>query len=593
MDQVWSEIKTAKVNVQVFMPYVIEGGSDMIQGCMAACDSAGAVSMVPVATVVNADSFDRYQYEPFEIAFPTLGYLSAIASVLSMSFLPRARFVEGMIFSITGVAIGLCVALLSCFCAVQARLATSDPTIQPNIGASGARQAVEYNSSASAVAAVFLFFNILAANALRFSRPQFQIPIILYSIYANIAGTFAPTFASMVAVYIFVRQLTTAFLSGFAIAIVCHFLIFPSSSRDVVQADVKSYFALLQKVLNAEREYLESMESADMLHETTDDDGKTTSRFQKASAGLKSSIAALSALQAKLQTTVPYAKREFAYGHVSAKDIGNLFSKLRQIYLPVLGLSSIADIFQRLVSGRNWKTAYNGSNENSTSQVEVGEWNAIMRALHDPFEHVIRGISGGLEHIGYRLKYAKPAKSKKNDVERDPATARPGDAEYLQHLEELNVKFWDRRAEALKVWCVQKNIPFLDYKPETKESADMRLTRMFSSDDSRQQLFLILYMEFLLHAAAKAVIDLVRDADRMATDGTMTKRRFVFPGRRRLRKWLRGAFQIEDTNNEHAIDSYEEAMYTVSLGDAFKKRKNPEHLPPSSVYSVDDILCLC
>ena len=498
-----------------------------------------------------------------------------------------------MIFNIAGVAIGLGVALLSCFCAVQARLATSDSTIQPNIGPSGAHQAVEYNSSASAVAAVFLFFNILAANALRFSRPQFQVPIILYSIYANIAGTFAPTFASMIAVYIFVRQLTTAFLSGFAIAIVCHFVIFPSSSRDVVQTDVKAYFALLQKVLNAEREYLESMESADTLHETIDDDGKTTSRFQKASGGLKSSIAALSALHAKLQTTVPYAKREFAYGHISAKDIGNLFGKLRQIYLPVLGLSSVADIFQRLVKGRNWKSAYDGSNENSTVQAEVEEWNEIMRALHDPFEHAIRGISGGLEHVSYCLKYAKPVKSEKNDVERGLATARPGDAEYLQHLEEVSAKFWDRRAEALKVWCMQKNVPFLDYNPETKESVDMRLTRMFSGDHSRQQLFLILYMEFLLHATAEAVIDLVRDADRMVADGTMTRRRFLFPGRRRLKKWLKGAFKIEDSNNEHAIDSYEEAIYTVSLGDAFKKRKNPEHLPPSSMYSLGGVSRLC
>ena len=101
--------------------------------------------------------------------------------------MPRTKFVQTMLFNIIAICIGAAIALLVCYSSVQARLHTSLPMQTGSAGASGTQQAVEYNSSASAVSAVWLFFNILFANALRFARPQLQLTIILYSIFANIA----------------------------------------------------------------------------------------------------------------------------------------------------------------------------------------------------------------------------------------------------------------------------------------------------------------------------------------------------------------------------------------------------------------------
>jgi hypothetical protein len=77
---------------------------------------------------------------------------------------------------------------------------------------------------------------------------------------------------------------------------------------------------------------------------------------------------------------------------------------------------------------------------------------------------------------------------------------------------------------------------------------------------------------------------MVREADRKVQDGTMSKRRLILPGKKRLAKWLRSAFKVEDGSNDNAMDSSEEKSFTVSLGDAFKQQRDPEHLPAVSSW---------
>ena len=108
-------------------------------------------------------------------------------SILSTAMLPRAKFLQTMMFNVLGACLGSSIALLTCYCSVSARQHTSSSMSTKNIAATGTLVATEYNSSASAVSAILLFFNIMFANALRFSRPQLQTPVILYSIFANIS----------------------------------------------------------------------------------------------------------------------------------------------------------------------------------------------------------------------------------------------------------------------------------------------------------------------------------------------------------------------------------------------------------------------
>ena len=91
-------------------------------------------------------------------------------------------------------------------------------------------------------------------------------------------------------------------------------------------------------------------------------------------------------------------------------------------------------------------------------------------------------------------------------------------------------------------------------------------------------------MEFLLWSTGQAVIDLVRFADIKRSQGVMTRNRLIFPGRKRLKKWILGAFRKEDTSAEHTPDTTEATNVHVELGQAFRERRDPEHLPPTSTW---------
>lgn len=80
--------------------------------------------------------------------------------------------------NIFAICLGAAVALLVVYCSVQARLHTT------NTSAAGSAVAgtVPYNSSASAVSAVWLFVQVFFVNTLKAKYPQFQFPSIMYSI---------------------------------------------------------------------------------------------------------------------------------------------------------------------------------------------------------------------------------------------------------------------------------------------------------------------------------------------------------------------------------------------------------------------------
>ena len=437
------------------------------------------------------------------------------------------------------------------------------------------------------------------ANALRFSRPQLQTPVILYSIFASVSGTYAPIFATMAQSVAFVEQLLKAFLTGFGIATGVHLLVFPRSSRDVVQEEFASYLAALKRVFKAQQKYLWSMEHGDMLEHSVSGKGEAQSDIEKASKDLKAAIRALAGLHAKVHADLPFAQREIAFGHLHAKDYKRLFSLLRSIFLPTLGIGSIVDIFERIADAKGWNkkidqssgTETSHDNDHAARQEEISEWNEIMQTLHQPFESVTNAMTDGIDHAIYGLHFAKQpketgAKGREEDVESKAGVCRPGDPKFSEHLCALDKQFWDNRADALRIWCVQKGVKF----PEGSDlegalcETDMRLMKVTSRETSRQQLYLILYMEYLLHSTSQGVLDLVKFVDEKVVDGTMSRNKLLAPGKKRLKKWFRSAMSNEDGSTEHEPDSAESQIYSVTLGDAFHKQKDPEHMPPTNAW---------
>ena len=81
------------------------------------------------------------------------------------------------------------------------------------------------------------------------------------------------------------------------------------------------------------------------------------------------------------------------------------------------------------------------------------------------------------------------------------------------------------------------------------------------------------------------MLALVEFADSKVSDGTMTRRRLIVPGRRRLKKWLQNSIKEEDSGSDHTPDSNESGAANIYVGDSLKeRRKDPEHLAPENAW---------
>ena len=114
--------------------------------------------------------------------YTTLGYLIGVMTVLSIVIQPRAKFLQTMLMSVLLVCLACAITALAAFCCVQARINTEGLS-QPGTGgpgtsglASKGAQTATYNSSASAVAGVWLFVQIYGISVLRARMPQYTVP---------------------------------------------------------------------------------------------------------------------------------------------------------------------------------------------------------------------------------------------------------------------------------------------------------------------------------------------------------------------------------------------------------------------------------
>ena len=294
----------------------------------------------------------------------------------------------------------------------------------------------------------------------------------------------------------FVQQLMKACLAGFGVATVVNLVIFPTSSRNVVFKGVSSYVVTLQKVIKSQQSYLQSMESKDMLTLVDSSDGKSQPRSENEAGKLKAILAALNGVHTKVMGDLTFAKREIAYGHLNCKDLDELFKLLRSVFIPCLGLGSVADIVERVIDKRGWRDADNSE----SSAREMEQWNEIMRTLHRPFEQMTEGMSEGLLHVSYALRLAKRPKRKDTqeaDAEAQPRIV-PGDENFGEELDRRLKEFETSRKEALRLWCSQKGLRYSDriggFDNGEAGTDGGSMYDVTSSVVNRQQLYLILYV---------------------------------------------------------------------------------------------------
>lgn len=496
--------------------------------------------------------------------------------------------------------------MLITYSSVQARLNTSNlEEMAAYIAANGR---APYNSSQSAVCGVWLVFNIWFANVIRAKFPAFNMPVIIYSIVVNISCTFGPEFPTVATAEAFIKRLIIAIFMGLAIGAGASLFIFPISSRQVVSKQMAGVLALFKRSISLEKDYLQSLEKEDMfaleIVETSagrseperkggkKDKGPPLTQEQKNALALRGTIAATRELMGKIYGDLKFAKRDIAWGHLAASDFSEVFNLIRMFIIPMTGIGTIMDIFQRVGRERGW----DGSGEADGGLFQHFKpldkeesqriWNDIMKQLHEPFEILSEAIIQGIDHGGILLKLFPQPKGQKKagadaDVEASGGQLSPGQVGFSQVINEKIETFNSRKSEILRIWAKEKGLSS-DGRPQNWDKENTRLFEKRRNDQA--QLYVILYLEKLMQATGEAVQDFVAFAESKVHDGTLAKKRLIFPNGRRLRKWILGIFNSEDSTAEDSPDILERGTNVVYLGQGWMHKRDPEHLPAANAW---------
>lgn len=401
----------------------------------------------------------------------------------------------------------------------------------------------------------------------------------------------------------FVDRLLKVFLTGYALATGVSLFFIPISSRKICTKQMVGVMNLMKSSLSIHTAYLHGITtsqagSAGLL----DENGKplpleqnpeakvSMKNAEDAAKNLKLTIQKTSQLCGQLKLEIGFAKKEIGWGKLVAGDYTKIWDCLQRILLPIAGLSTFIDILQ---SVRHHKS----EGENLVSdldtveairRLEADEWHEVIVMSRVPFNKIKTTMVDGLAHITYVLELAPKPKSAKNDVEnRGGASPAPGDPAFAEYLREQIKVFQVHRQETMQKWCEKKGIEVPSRFWEDS-STQYKFDDLDSLDDAvrqkqnHQQLYLILYLEYLLLTVCHAILDLVLFADSKAQDGSMSKNRLIFPGWRRIKKLLENAF-IPMDSNEGLQDGPASGIY-IWLGDSLSRQKDPEHLAPTTWY---------
>ncbi|EED21119.1 conserved hypothetical protein [Talaromyces stipitatus ATCC 10500] len=529
-----------------------------------------------------------YQSDIVAKEYTTMAYLMPVAAMFSRCSAPRGKYFHFLIQGLVLVCFGATSSLLMVYCCVKARQNTSQPAELSNVSTEDILS-VPYNTAASVVAAIWLFFQTYIVNTLRGEDPQLGIPVQMHCMLFFVAATQAPDYVSVSSGFAFVKRLLLAMLTGMALATATHILIFPDTCREAVLQMMGRYISALQEALRVHESYFQSMERLDMFVRIQTRNPTEEKILYRAKAdAIKNAARRVSQIHASLSNELPYAKREVAYGKPGVGEFGMIFRQLRATMVPIIGLSTVVDVFDRIMEWNNWiKPVEEGGVDPQRDAVHarmVHDWNAIMASTHDHFAQIFDAMHDGLEHVAYQLNLVKRPRKRK-DIEASP-DVRPGEEGFAKYLEGKCEAFYKARLITLREWCEQKGIELPeDYFYRTTRDQPIELPEdvpgALPRDRTERQLYILLYVEHMLYSSSLSILAFVLFADQRVASGKYSHNRLVVPGSKQFREFIRTLYRNEQNENT-GEDAYRRRII-LDLGEAYHRRKDPEHLPPENI----------
>jgi hypothetical protein len=423
----------------------------------------------------------------------------------------------------------------------------------------------------------------------------------MWAVFVNVSMTYAPQFSTMAQAEQFAEHLLEAYLTGFGIATGVSLLVFPRTSRQIVFDGVRKYITGYRSALKANMVYIKSLEDTDMFAaQRTTPAGFKPARSPEAEV-FATQVQALSATQGKLAIDLAFAKREVAIGKLGPDDLQELFRLLRETMTPAIGLSCMSDIFERTSEERGWDRSVSfanvdltdAANETERARIQaIAEWHELIRLLKEPFASISEAIDEGFEHILLTLQFKKPAKHSATEDSHEAVgdLPRPGDKDFAAAFHKRINDFQKSKELMLRGWSRMHGIELPDdffSDPSVNFNAPEWMNANNLTEDRRRlrrQLMVLLYIETLLYFSARRVYKVILFADGLESAGKLSRSRLVFPGYKRIRKWLHSSFFLHQDTNEDDVMDFNDNSTSVELGQAFKQRKDPEHLLPASPW---------
>ncbi|KAF2667026.1 hypothetical protein BT63DRAFT_427445 [Microthyrium microscopicum] len=531
----------------------------------------------------------------------TLGYLSAIISLFSMPILPRAKYLQGLVINATGMAIAVAGSLLTIYCVTEARRHTSPPATAAAgapVGTTPSQTQVPYNASASAVAAVWLFFWIWLGNVVRHRLPQAQQACIMFCILTTVSTMNSPLFPTMTYAITFIKTLLKAVFLGLGIATGVALFIVPVASRTIVGKIFTGLLMSIKGCLTSYGALLKSFESEDAMADMLVADREPRAEVKAARAAIKGT----SALQAKLQVELPFAKREVGIGKLGPDDMKELNERIRFVLLPTLGLESITGLFQHFAVLRNWTEERIGSlnpEEQADRDAAVKDWISNMQLVHKNFAEIIGVMKDAIDHVLIRLELIPTPKdrtkkaqdAKAEDVESTAQTTAPGTSGFAEYLDRKSSQFYSEKHLTLVEWGRRRGITWPDNFFDHPDTAPIDMPQTMDTEtkirkqQNQRQLYLLLYMEFLLFRMSRSLLDMVLFVDGLVANGHMKRNRLIIPSLKRIRRLFMDIFARDNiSSTDGAMRDHSDGSHQVYMGASYDVMKDPEHLAPTNAY---------
>jgi Putative ER transporter, 6TM, N-terminal len=264
-----------------------------------------------------------------------------------------------------------------------------------------------------------------------------------------------------------------------------------------------------KSALEAQSQFMLSLPSRDLFGAAVNSkslngksDGKISSHNERGpwveAEALKEATIKVAELQVEIHSELRFAKREFSWAKLGARDFSKISKLLRGILIPVSGMESLVNVASLIEKRRDLNAAQpyettpqlTTSNSDASERIEKEQWDWIFKQLQGPVHALLMVMIEGLDHALYTLEFAKrPHSAVKSDIEaKDPH--QPGERGFVDRLESAIQEFLQQREGPLKEWCTSKGMDLPPSGQIPNSSTDTLRER------HQTQLFLLLNVSF-------------------------------------------------------------------------------------------------